>query len=103
MRLRLGQTGSQKPHSTQALTESSIGGDVLRLRRCTPGSRFKTTPGESTPSGSAKRLICHIISLAVEPHSRSTKGAMFIPVPCSAFSEPSYLPTISSTRSAMKA
>ena len=33
------------------------------------------------------------------PHSVSTNGAMFRPVPCSAFSAPSYLLTTSSTTS----
>ena len=54
VRCRLGQTGSQKPHSTHAFADSSIGGVVFRLRRWTPGSRLSTTPGASTPSGSLR-------------------------------------------------
>ena len=100
---RLGHTGSQNPHSTQLSATSSIGGAVFRLRRCTPESRFRSTPGASTPCGSASALIRHIISVAFGPHSRSTHGAMLRPVPCSAFSEPSYLSTISATRSPMNA
>ena len=72
VRLRLGQTGSQKPHSTHAVADSSIGGVVFKLRRWTPGSRLSTTPGESTPSGSASRFTRHISSVAFSPHSRST-------------------------------
>ena len=89
VRWRLGQTGSQKPHSTQVSTSSSIDGVVFRLRRWTPGSSLSSTPGPSTPSGSASRLTRHISSVAFAPHSRSTNGAMLTPVPCSAFSEPS--------------
>ncbi len=55
-----------------------------------PGSWLSTTPGLSTPSGSASSLTRHIIAVAFAPHSRSTNGAMFTPVPCSAFKEPSY-------------
>ena len=51
------------------------------------------------PAGSASCLTSHINSVASAPHSRSTNGAMLSPVPCSAFSEPSYLSTISSTSS----
>ena len=98
---RLGQTGSHIPHSTQAVTDSSTGGVDLRSRRWAPGSRLSRIPGARMPSGSASCFTLHIISVALAPHSRSTKGAMLRPVPCSAFSEPSYLPTISSTRSAM--
>ena len=96
---RLGQAGSQKPHSTQVVASSWIGGTDLRLCRWASGSRFSTTPGASTPSGSASAFTRHISSVAFSPHSRSTKGAMFMPVPCSAFSEPSYSSTIRSTRS----
>ena len=38
----------------------------------TAGSRLRTTPGESTPSGSASRFTRHISSVAFAPHSRST-------------------------------
>ena len=75
---------------------SSISGVDLRLRRCTRGSRLRTTPGARIASGSASCLTRHIIAVAFAPHSRSTCGAMLTPVPCSAFSEPSYLSTISS-------
>ncbi len=61
---RDGQTGSHIPHSTQAVASSSIGGVDCRLRRWTPGSRLRITPGPSTPSGSASRLMRHIISVA---------------------------------------
>ncbi len=98
-----GHTASQKPHSMHLVTLSSTSGTLLRLRRCTLGSRLSTTPGASTPAGSASRLISHISSVAAAPHSRSTNGAMLMPVPCSAFSEPSYLSTMSATRSWMKA
>ena len=40
-------------------------------------------------------------SYASRPHSVSTKGAMFRPVPCSAFSAPSYRATTSETTSSM--
>ena len=103
VRCRLGHTGSQNPHSTQVSATASIGGAVFRLRRCTPASRFRSTPGASTPSGSASALMRHIIPVAFAPHSCSTHGAMLRPVPCSAFSEPSYFCTISPTRSPMNA
>ena len=99
--LRLGQTGSQKPHSMHFVATASISGVPFRLRRWTPGSLFMTTPGARIPSGSASRLIRHIISVATGPHSRSTKGAMLTPVPCSAFNDPSYFSTISSTSACM--
>ncbi len=98
-----GHTASQKPHSMHLVTLSSTSGTLLRLRRCTPGSRLRTTPGARMPAGSASRLTSHISSVASGPHSRSTNGAMLIPVPCSALSEPSYLSTMSSTMSAMNA
>ena len=98
VRLRLGQTGSQKPHSTQVVASSSIGGVVFRFLRWMSGSSVSTTPGASTPSGSAARLTRRISSVAFAPHSRSTNGAMFTPVPCSALSEPSYLSITSSIR-----
>ena len=41
--------------------------------------------------GRRARLTRRISSVAFAPHSRSTNGAMLTPVPCSAFSEPSYL------------
>ncbi len=72
VRWRLGQTGSQNPHSTQVSATSSISGVVFRFRRWTPGSSFSTTPGASTPSGSASRFTRHISSVALVPHSRST-------------------------------
>ena len=65
VRSRLGQTGSQNPHSTQVVTASSTRGVVFRFSRWQPGSRLRTTPGPSTPPGSARRLIRHIISVAV--------------------------------------
>ena len=37
VRSRLGQTGSQKPHSTQAVASGSIGGVVFRLREVDAG------------------------------------------------------------------
>ena len=91
------------PALDTAVTESSTGGVDFRSRRWTPGSRLSRTPGARTPSGSASCFTFHIISVAFTPHSRSTNGAMLRPVPCSAFSEPSYLPTTSSTSSAMNA
>ncbi len=72
VRWRLGHTGSQKPHSTQLVATSSIGGVVFRLARWAPGSRFSSTPGASTPSGSASALIRHMRPVALAPHSRST-------------------------------
>ncbi len=89
VRSRLGQTGSQNPHSTQVVADSSISGVVFRLARWHSGSRLRSTPGPSTPSGSASSLIRHISAVAAAPHSRSRNGAMLIPVPCSALSEPS--------------
>ncbi len=89
VRSRLGQTGSQKPHSTQVVASSSIAGVVFRLRRWMPASRLRTTFGERTPSGSASSFTRHISAVACSPHSRSTYGAMLSPVPCSALSEPS--------------
>lgn len=38
VRSRLGQTGSQNPHSTQRSTSSSTGGALLRCRRWAVGS-----------------------------------------------------------------
>ncbi len=89
VRSRLGQTGSQKPHSTQVLTDSSTSGVVFRFSRWQFGSRLRTMPGPSTPSGSASSLTRHMSAVARSPHSSSTNGAMLTPVPCSALSEPS--------------
>ena len=89
VRSRLGQTGSQKPHSTQRVAISSMSGIVRRSCRCTSGVRDRITSGASTPLGSASVLIRHISSVACSPHSRTTNGAMLMPVPCSDFSEPS--------------
>jgi hypothetical protein len=52
-----------------------------------PSSRVRTTFGASTPWGSASFLIRHIMSVALSPHSWRTKGAMLMPVSCSALSE----------------
>ena len=60
VRSRLGQTGSQNPHSTQAVASASISGVVFRFRRWTPGSRLRSTPGARTPAGSASSLTRHI-------------------------------------------
>ena len=100
---RLGHTGSHMPHSMHLVATSSIAGWDLRCSRWTLGSRFNTTPGPRMPSGSASALIRHMSSVAFAPHSCSTNGAMLRPVPCSAFSEPSYLPTMRSTSSCMNA
>ena len=56
VRSRLGQTGSQKPHSTQVVADSSIGGVVFRSRRCAVGSRLRTTPGDEHPVGIGEPL-----------------------------------------------
>src|SRR5580704_13355168 len=101
--LRLGQTGSQKPHSMQCAATSSIGGADLNFFMLMPSSLVRITFGASTPCGSASFLIRHIMSVALSAHSRRTNGAMLMPVPCSAFSEPSYLSMISATRSVMNA
>ena len=101
--LRLGQTASQKPHSMQWVATSSMGGADLNDFRLMPSSRVRITFGARTPCGSASPLIRHIMSVAASPHSWRTNGAMLMPVPCSAFSEPSYLSMTSVTRSAMNA
>ncbi len=72
VRSRLGQTGSQKPHSMHWVATASISGVDFRLRRWAPGSRFSSTPRPRIPSGSARPLTRHIISVAFAPHSRST-------------------------------
>ena len=56
VRSRLGHTGSQKPHSTQVVASSSIGGVVFRLRRWTPGSSLSTTPGAEHAVGVGEPL-----------------------------------------------
>jgi hypothetical protein len=100
--LRLGQTASQKPHSMQWVARSSMGGADLNDFMLMSSSRVKITFGASTPCGSASFLIRHIMSVALSPHSWRTNGAMLMPVPCSALSEPSYLSMTSVTRSVMK-
>ncbi len=58
------------------------------------------TPGLRRLSGSKACLIRFINAYAFSPHSISTKGAMFRPVPCSPLSDPSYfLTTMSHTSS----
>jgi hypothetical protein len=49
---------------------------------------FKMTPGLSTKSGSNSCFSSHISSVALVPHSISTKGATLRPVPCSPFRLP---------------
>ncbi len=103
VRSRLGQTGSQKPHSMQGSAIRSTVGIVFRPRRWACGSRSRTTLGASTPAGSKASLIRHISSVARVPHSSSRKGAMLRPVACSAFREPSKRSTVSLQNSSMKA
>ena len=44
---------------------------------------FRTTPGLMTYVGSNSCLSSHMSSYAFVPHSISTNGATFLPVPCS--------------------
>ena len=80
-----------------------MGGADLNDFRLMPSSRVRITFGAKTPCGSASFLMRHIMSVAFSPHSWRTNGAMLMPVPCSALSEPSYLSMTSVTRSAMNA
>lgn len=57
------------------------------------GASLKITPGFNSPAGSNNSLTARITAKASSPYSRRRKGAMLRPVPCSALSEPSYLPT----------
>ena len=103
--LRLGQTGSQNPHSMhceEPVTPSICGKD-FRCSRWRRGLRVRITSGARIPWGSASCLMRHIIAVAFSPHSDATNGAMFRPVPCSAFREPSCFVTTRSTSSVMNA
>ena len=90
---------SQKPHSMHLSTIGSRRGRGFRLRTYDPSSSLKITPGLRMPSGSNSAFTSFIKAYAASPHSRLTNGAMFLPVPCSALSEPSYLPVTSETTS----
>src|SRR6516162_5800878 len=81
----------------------AIVGDVCKFLRWLSGSSVSMTPGERMFFGSASRFSFHINAVRRIPHSRSTKGATFRPVPCSALSEPSYLATTNSTTSRINA
>src|ERR1035441_3003903 len=70
-------------------TVASIVGAVCRFLRWLAGSCVNMTPGERIFSGSASRFSVHISFVSLDPHSRSMKGAILRPVPCSALSEPS--------------
>ncbi len=83
-------------------TSSSTVGIGLTSLRWAIGSAFRRTPGFRIPSGSQSSFSRFITAYASGPHSVSTNGAMFRPVPCSAFSAPSYFFTTSSTTSSMK-
>ena len=89
------QFTSQNPHSMHLFIFSPYGsiGRGLKSFRKHEGSSLKITPGFNSPSGSKISLIRFMTLKASFPHSYSTKGAMLRPVPCSAFSDPSYLPT----------
>ena len=100
-RSRLGQRGSQKPHSMQRSISGSTEGIGFRSRRCARIVVDDHARIES-PRGSASCLRRRMIATASGPHSASTNGAMFRPVPCSALSAPPWRPTTSCTRSSMK-
>ena len=96
VRSRLGHCGSQKPHSMHLSTSSSTVGQRLQVRevRARVGVHDRRRgsggrPGRRAPS--ARFMTAY----ASAPHSVSTNGAMFRPVPCSALSAPSYFPTTS--------
>ena len=99
---RLGQTGSQKPHSMHMSASGSIEGSDLRWSRCAFGPLGTMTPGFSSPCGSTRAFSRRMMAIASGPHSVSTNGAMFRPVPCSALSAPSYFRTTSGTSASMK-
>ena len=77
-------------------------GRRLKVLEVTFGVVSEDDPGDRMFCGSASRFSSRISPVSFGPHSRSTKGATLRPVPCSALSEPSYLPTTSSTTSCMK-
>jgi len=56
----------------------------------------------SSPAGSRRSFSRRMSACASRPHSRSTKGAMLRPVPCSALSDPSYFPTTIPASASMK-
>ena len=61
---------------------------IIGILNTKNSSLFKITPGLRIFIGSAIALTRTIISYRSLPHSFSTNGAIFLPVPCSAFSEP---------------
>mmetsp|Transcript_17846 Transcript_17846/g.54553 ORF Transcript_17846/g.54553 Transcript_17846/m.54553 type:complete len:224 (-) Transcript_17846:1621-2292(-) len=85
-----GQFDSQKPHSMQASTKSCANGLGFRFFLWTWASWFRSTPGFRTKSGSNSVLMRHMSAYALEPHSISTNGATFRPVPCSPLRDPPY-------------
>ena len=93
-----GHTASQKPHSMHLVTLSSTSGDGLEVAQVHARVAVEDHAGSEDPGRVGEPLDLATSSRSPPaPHSRSTNGAMLSPVPCSAFSEPSYLSTISST------
>ena len=73
-----------------AVADSSISGVVFRIRQMAPRVAIEHDARAEDPVGVGERLDPpHQLGRDVSPHSRSTNGAMFTPVPCSALSEPS--------------
>mmetsp|Transcript_4498 Transcript_4498/g.15944 ORF Transcript_4498/g.15944 Transcript_4498/m.15944 type:complete len:437 (-) Transcript_4498:1063-2373(-) len=91
LRSREGQLLSQKPHSMHMSTIGSATGLGFKNFWCMSLSLERITPGFNTYSGSNSSLSSHMSSYALFPHSISTNGATFLPVPCSALSDPLYL------------
>ena len=61
------------------------------------------TPGFKIPMGSASDLSLSITAKAASPHSSFTNGAICLPVPCSALSDPPYLSMINFASSLLNA
>ena len=95
VRSRLGQTGSQYPHSTQRSTSSSIGRRSLIPAGARWDPRRSARRGSSPRPGRHNRLSSSITPYSSSPYCRRTYGAMARPVPCSALR----LPPASRTRS----
>ena len=74
---RRGQMPARADRLAEAALDAGRRGVLDRRRRfqvakVDSGSRLRTTPGASMPSGSASRFNRHISSVAFGPHSRST-------------------------------
>ena len=92
---------SQNPHSMHLSMISCTFGRGFRSSRYTRGLSLMITPGLRRRFGSKARLIRFINAYAFSPHSISTNGAMFRPVPCSPLRDPSYFLTVMSHTSSI--